>query len=398
MKRAALLLSAALIVASPAFAQSNSQYNAGDATAVTEIEVGETYDAAATSVASGNAVSVVADDATATMLNDQHMDGDTTSTTDATVWDADGNVVAASASVANGATAVLSNSEVDIDSLQRAHGDSTATTTFTGGDAENAATSASASSNVLSLSAEYSELRVLADQESTGSVTANVEADHCCIAGQVVSGAVASANNLTIGSETATVLTDVRQTATGDSVSARVDLYSGYAYDASGNATANANSVTVDNQWGYVNARIDQQSTANVSADSYVTLGGDFIGFGSAGAYGVGNQAIVANVGSDTAMETIQANSGDISANAALAGSGGDALASSAAYGNSVTGSLCGDCDTNVPSLVAYNDQTNDGNVSSSARVVAPYARNVAASATAIGNAATYQVTGPAGN
>jgi len=398
MKRAALLLTAALIVATPALAQSNTQYNNGNATAVTELDVGETNDAAATSVASGNAVSVVADDATATMLNDQHMDGDTTATTEATVWDADSNVAVASAAVANGATGVVVDSEVDVYSTQLAHGDASATTRFTGGDAENASTSASASGNVTALSAEYSDLRVIADQESTGSISANVEADHCCVAGQVVSGAVASANNMSIGGETSTILTDIRQTATGDSVSARVDLYAGYAYDASGNATANANSVAIDNQWGYVNARIDQDSTANVSADSYVTLGGDFVGFGSAGAYGVGNQAIVSNVGSDTVMDTVQANSGDISANAALAGSGGDALASSAAYGNSVTGSLCGYCDTNTPSLVAYNDQTNDGDVSSSARVIAPYARNAAASATAIGNAATYQVTGPTGN
>ena len=393
--RAALFLTAALIAAPAAYAQSNTQYQSGDATAVTEVEIGEAEHAAATAVASGNVVSVEADDAFATMHNDQHMDGDATATADATVWHANGNVAASSAAVGNGGTAELSNSDVEIDSTQLAHGDSRAVTRFTGGDAENAATSASASGNVAAVSAEYSALRVLADQESTRSVSALVEADHCCIAGQVASGAIASANNMSIGGETSTILGDVRQTATGDSVSARVDLYAGYAYDASGNATANANSVAIDNQWGYVNARIDQSASSNVSADSYVTLGGDFVGFGSAGAYGVGNQAIVSNVGSDTVMDVAQSNAGDISANAALSGTGGDALASSAAYGNSVTGSLCGFCDTNVPSLYAYNNQTNSGDVSSTARVIAPYANTAAASATAIGNAATYQVTGP---
>ena len=47
---------------------------------------------------------------------------------------------------------------------------------------------------------------------------------------------------------------------------------------ASGNATANANAVTIDNQWGYVNARVAQSSSAQVNADSYVTIGGDFLG------------------------------------------------------------------------------------------------------------------------
>ena len=46
------------------------------------------------------------------------------------------------------------------------------------------------------------------------------------------------------------------------SVTADVDLYAGYATDVSGNATANANAVTIDNQWGYVNARVDPERVA----------------------------------------------------------------------------------------------------------------------------------------
>ncbi len=100
-----------------------------------------------------------------------------------------------------------------------------------------------------------------------------------------------------------------------------------------------------------MNAAIEQNSTATVSADSYVTLGGDFTGFASAGAYGVGNQATVSNVGSDTVLDVSQSNGGDVYANAALVGDGGMALASSAAYGNHISGSVCTSCDLNVPSL-----------------------------------------------
>lgn len=396
--RAAFLLSAALFTAPTAFAQSNDQYQDGDASAVAEIEVGEAYDAAATAVASGNVVSMDGEGGQVELSNDQHMDGNTSASADATVWDAEGNVAAASAAVGNGSTASLRNSDANIDSTQLAHGDATVETVFTGAYSANASSSASASGNVSAVSADHSELRLFSDQESTGSVSAAVHADHGVVADTVVSAAIASANNVSAGGETSTILTDTRQTATGDSVAARIDLYAGYAYDASGNATANANSATIANEWGYVNARIDQQASANVAADAFVTLGGDFIGFASAGAYGVGNQALVSNVGSDTVIDTLQDNAGDVSANAALAGAGGEAaLASAAAYGNSVTGYVCSQCDENVPSLQANNNQTNGGDVSSTARVIAPRAGAAAASATAVGNAATYSARGPGG-
>ena len=145
---------------------------------------------------------------------------------------------------------------------------------------------------------------------------------------------------------------------------------------------------------------MSEPTFATVSADSYVTLGGDFTGFGSAGAYGVGNQATVANVGSDTVMDVAQSNGGDVYANAALAGDGGGmALASSAAYGNSISGSVCTSCDASgaVPGLYASSNQTNDGNVYSSSVIHTTGATAIGATSTAIGNAATYQVRPPGG-
>lgn len=394
--RAALLASVALIVAPMAHAQTNNQYQSGNATATTTVNVGDTQDAGATAVASGNASTAVNEDDDAEFTNNQHMDGAANANADATVWHADGNVAITSAAVGNGTTATTENGDLDLWSGQASHNDANATTTFTGADSYNAGTSASASGNVAAVSAEHGQARAIALQESTGSVSAVSEADHGVVADQAVSAAVASANNLSVGGETATVLVDTTQAAYGESVSARSDLYVGYATDVSGNATANANAATIDNQWGYVNARIDQSATATVTADSYVTLGGDFLGFASAGAYGVGNQAIVSNVGSDTVMDVRQSNAGDIYANAALVGEGGDAaLASAAAYGNSVSASLCAYCDDNVPGLTASSEQVNTGDVNARSTVVSPRARAVAATSTAIGNAATYQVSGP---
>ncbi|MEZ5972693.1 MAG: hypothetical protein R3C31_12860, partial [Hyphomonadaceae bacterium] len=141
-------------------------------------------------------------------------------------------------------------------------------------------------------------------------------------------------------------------------------------------------------------------ATSQVQADSYVTLDREFTGFASAGAYGVGNQTSVTNVGSDAVLDVTQSNSGGVSANSALAAAGGGmALASSAAYGNSITGAVCNGCDANggVPGLYASSSQTNDGSVYSSSTIRTSGASTVGATATAIGNAATYSARPPGG-
>lgn len=393
--RAALLVSVALI-ASPAFAQTNNQYQGGDADATTIVDVGQTQDAAATAVASGNVVTMGADDADVFMLNDQHMDGDATAVAVSDIDSANGNTVTSSAAVANGATAELRGSTVTIDALTLAHGDTTAITNASGGYAVNAASSASAAGNVAAVSAEYSDAELLIAQESAGNTNATINADHGHVDDQAVAGAVSSANNLSVSGYTTTLLSRTRQTSDGAEVNASVNLTADHATDASGNATASANSIALANEWGYLETRVIQNSSSNVSSNSEVTLNDHFHGFGSSGAYGVGNQTLVSNVGSDTMMTTAQDNAGDISANAAFTGAGGDmALASAAAYGNNVEGALCSQCDVNgVPSLTANNNQTNSGNVSSSARVNSAYTNTAAASSTAIGNAATYSARG----
>lgn len=392
-----LLISTALASAPAAFAQTVDQYQAGDAIAVTDVESGTAHDAAATAIAGGNAVTTTAEGADLALDNTQHMDGAAGAATNAVVWHASGNVTAASAAVSNGATATVRNGDAQVTSTQLSHGDTRATTRFTGASAGSSYFSAAASGNVGALDAETSEIRVISAQESTGAVSAAIEADQCCVTSQTAAAAIASANNLTVGGYTATVLTATRQTATGPSVNARIDLYAGYTTDASGNATANGNAVTIDNQWGYVNAAIEQSSSAAIGAESYVTLGGDFLGYASSGAHGVGNQANISNVGSDTVVDVAQTNTGGVSANAALSGEGGmTALASSAAYGNSITGSLCSYCSVDAPNLTASSTQTNSANVYSSA-VVRASASTVAATSTAIGNAATYQTRAPGG-
>ncbi len=393
--RVALFLSAALIAA-PAYAQ-NNQYELRGVTAETEVEVGQAYDVGATSVASGNAATWVNTGADASVTSRQHMDGDARAETEATVWHSENFLAVAATAMANGMTAMTEGGDLDLTSEQLAHGDTEAVVRFRGGDAGHASTSASAAGNVLAASAENGDFRGVSQQESTGVVNADIQADHDVINGYGASGAIASANNISIAGSTSTTLTDTQQYA-GGAVRAQTDFYVGLGNDVSGNATANANALTIDNEWGYVNSRAAQSSDANVEANAYVTLGGDFLGLASAGAYGVGNSVTASNVGSDMELDVMQSNGGGVSANAAMIGEGGEmALASSAAYGNSISAGLCNYCDTNTPSLGARSDQINDGAITSRASVNTPTARTVGASATAIGNAATYQSGGPAG-
>src|SRR5690606_11523580 len=129
----------------------------------------------------------------------QHMDGAASATTNATIWEAAGNVAVSAAALGNGGTAIATDdSTIDVQSTQLSHGDASAEVRFRGAYSANTATSASASGNTAAISLDDSGLRLFSEQESTGSTRASIEADHGG-AGQAVSGAIASANNMSDG-------------------------------------------------------------------------------------------------------------------------------------------------------------------------------------------------------
>lgn len=393
--RALLLATAALVAAPLAHAQtvSNDQYDSGGASAEMDATLNSAYDVGVSSVAGANAYSVVGDDIV--LDNAQHADGAVDAKTTTSIGSAGYGVTAASAAIANGLTA---QGGLELRSTQLSHADAVATTVNDTGYVGYGASSASASGNVAALSAENADISATLTQESTGTTFAHTIGDHWGSDGQVVADAIASANNITAAGSTTTMLTDTTQTAHGANVTAETDLYAGYAADAVANSTANANALTIDNQYGYLNSRVSQENSATVDARAYVTLGGDFLGFASAAAYGVGNQAMISNTTSDTVIDTAQWNDGAVYADAGLiaGGSGDQALASSAAYGNVVTGALCGsDCSGDQAALSATNNQVNTGAVHARATIDAQHANTVAGSAVAIGNAATYQVSSP---
>ena len=398
--RAALLATMAVLTVAPAaLAQtaSNNQYQAHGAVAQTNVAAGDVGDAAATAVAGGNAYAVDSSGSDIEADNAQQMNGAASADANAAVNNSWGNEAVASAAVGNGFTANSTNGSITLRSFQADNGDTHAGTLLDSGDAANASVTSSAGANVSALAADTGDVNAAIEQESNGRVEAGARGSNSGLYGDTAAASIASANNVTASGYTTTSTTHTTQRANGEYVRADVDLYAGSAANASGNATANGNAATIDNQFGYTNARVDQQSSGHINANAYVTLGNDFAGFASAGAYGVGNSATVSNSGSDTVIDTNQQNGGYIEANSAVGGDGGGAaLSSSAAFGNSVNGALCSSCaNGGTPQMTANNQQVNDGDVYASSRASSAYSGTIATTSTAIGNAATYAVRDP---
>ena len=82
-----------------------------------------------------------------------------------------------------------------------------------------------------------------------------------------------------------------------------------------------------------------------MDANTTVSLD-DWSGDANASAYGVGNSALVANVGSDTSLYAIQSNYGAVTANASLSGgrNDGTGTVNATAIGNAATATLCNAC------------------------------------------------------
>lgn len=399
MKRAHILLAGAAIAALvvfPATAQSSysgAQVQLDDSFAGLSIEVDDADSVGGAAVAGGNSFSAASTHAGFSVDAAQYSEGRTDARADAQVWRAWDAVVIDATAANNGVTGSAQNGSMDIATGQEADGDTSARAQVTTGSAWVASSSASAGANVIALDAENGDITLNATQNARGNIEASVEADHCCVSTQTIASTIAGANTISASGSTTTMLAAANQISNGASVQARTDLYVGYAGDANGSAAASGNALTVANEWGYVNVAATQANASAVTAESYVTLGGDWLGYAAASAYGVGNAAAVSNIGSDTVIVTDQTNTGFVGSYAALAGDGAYGAVSSTAYGNLVTGGLCSTC-SSEPSLTAANYQSNSGRVESVATIRSGRAGAVMGSAAAIGNAASYSNSG----
>jgi hypothetical protein len=242
----------------------------------------------------------------------------------------------------------------------------------------------------------------IADQRqySATDVTAETDADMCCDGTSASFATTAGANAASATGYTLTSYNRAQQqTEAGSRVSASTDVYMGDGTNVTAATNSFGNSATVHNEWGYATLGADgaetrQDNQADIDAQTYVTLD-HWDGYANASSYGVGNSALISNVGSDTAIYADQSNSGTVTSYAKLDGTswtGGAGVVSSTAIGNAATATVCNYCSEGA--VGGRVRQSNTGAVYAQGQATTSYGGAVHGSATAIGNAATLQSAG----
>jgi len=231
------------------------------------------------------------------------------------------------------------------------------------------------------------------DQTNDGQTSATGGMSLMYTPGTASLSATSVANNVTAtGTGVSSQALTVSQASTGQSVSEQ-DVSLGNGQAIAGAATATGNTISVSNTAGGLTVDELQSNSGYVQAQAQVS--GYEFGSGEADAYAIGNSALVGNYGTTLTLHNSQANGGDgASALASFSGDTGyDARAAATVMGNAVTGYACSDCNGVIN---VSNTQSNSASLGATAQIdVAASNRQVTATATAVGNNATFYVSKP---
>lgn len=273
--------------------------------------------------------------------------------------------------------------------------------TLTGADTVTAATTAAA--NISTYSTDPGTNRGFSTQTATADVTATTDADLCCNNTSVELNTTATGNSVSsYGATTTSFNGAVQTTGAAATISGATNAVIGNGTNVSAATRVAGNSATVHNEFGFATLGRDgsdlfQGNGADVTGTTTVTLT-DFSGDTSATAYGVGNSALIANVGSDTQMFSNQENFGLVSTNAYLEGGsldGSNAFVNATSIGNAATATLCYTCGSGIVS--GRTNQTNSAATSAVATARITSGGSAYGAATAVGNSSTFRTT-DAGN
>jgi hypothetical protein len=221
--------------------------------------------------------------------------------------------------------------------------------------------------------------------------SARVDASLAHVKGRADLLAAAGSNQLTVTADTDAVRVRGTQVATG-STEASIGAHVPNGYLVNGLSSAAANSVTLSNEGASTDARLRQQHEGYVRGETALYVG-EFGGV-SAQAFAAANTVSAAASGDVLKIDTDQLNTGGVDAYASFDGQDGyDAEVHASATGNGVAVQGCSDCDG---VLNGDNNQVNSGDVAATTRAdVGAGARSVNATATAVGNSASYVVNRP---
>jgi hypothetical protein len=381
----------------------NEQLQFGDVFADMQVVMHGSGSVAAGSAAGyGNVAAAPIGRGNATVSSTQTMTGQTAVRSTVTTGGSVGTIVNTATGYANAVSAGTTQGELAYRAGQTSSGDVRVEAGTYAVNAGMISTAASAAANVSAVSGENATVRNFVDQRSNGSVIARGLTEACCTGygATTVSSAVGNASSSTSAASTS-FNGAVQVTARGEEITA----YSGYrSPQANGStiaaASAAGNTVSVQNTYGYATlgrpgSNVYQEQNSAVSATSAVVID-QWSGLASSSAYGVGNSALISNVGSDTQLVALQINSGAISSNASLSGdtyTGGTGLVSSVAIGNAASAYVCSVCSS--AGLQGNIQQVNGASVTAFGSLSTPVGGHVIGSAVAVGNTATFQSTAP---
>lgn len=257
-------------------------------------------------------------------------------------------------------------------------------------------TTAGASANAWESTAYAGEANLDLRQDSGASVTADAYVIAPTAGLGVSSTTVAAANGnsaMITGYDAASQVVDVDQNNRGDVTGlVRVDAGGGSEM-TNATASANGNNVRIENQEAYAHLQGQQSNGGEVLADSEILVGNFDVDLMTVAAEGVGNSAVLSNIGSNSYMGLDQTNAANVTARANFEGdAGGVALLSATAFGNAATSYICSECP--VTAYGAMN-QTNSATISSVVTGQMTTGGMITGTATAIGNSSTYQTTNP---
>lgn len=371
----------------------NGQVQMGDVVAKLNVEFKTSHGTASNNLAAGNTTSAKAVEQSMNVSNTQTLRGTVSAINSVTGQNARG--VTQSTAVAHGNAAQVEGccATIGINSTQTAQADTkiTAKSAIHVGSADFIVSGAQATANSFGSFTKNGYTQGKVTQTSAAKVDASSNVTACCNNGAISSNAIGAANSARWEGESATIFAEVDQNNAGDvTTTSTVDVKS--ATNVSSGAAAAGNLAEIQNKWGYAQMSGSQNNSGNVSSSSIVNLD-NFDGFAMSGSNSVGNSALLSNLGSDVSMFMDQNNSGNISATTSFSGAsanGGVGQATSSAVGNAITAYSCASCGNESVLVEGRTNQTNSGNVTATTNFNGGNMGMISASASAIGNSATF--------
>ena len=377
----------------------NSQLQLGDVVAGQTLNVVTSEDqVTATTVADGNTLSGAVYDANLAVRSTQDMRGDARATTDLNLSGEVGPVSIYSRAGGNRLEGGAYGGDLDIQATQTTgQVDVIAGSNVNGNPGRmlgGGAVDASAAANTTALGVSGGVLSGSIDQSASGFTQATSFGNPQYIPAEAGFTAQAAGNAVAATGELSDMNLGVRQRQTGAQVRASSSANAGNGWDLAARATANANQVALYNQGGSLVAVTDQANTALVRSETVATA----FDYGAATSHARANGNVVEVGNNDIYLQidNAQLNSGGVEAAASFAGTNGfDAYVGADAAGNAITAYACADCSAY---MTVGNEQTNSGNVSATGTTTINGAgRAVVTGVNAVGNTATFYVTGDGG-